>query len=397
LAQRGAARLYGSTSLGWDAFRDEGARDNDRFSLRLSLRAAELAGRDLQLHLRLRQSFLRRGGSADDNERRLRLYAAYLESGARDGVLHLALGRLGAGTLSAAGSLDGLYLGLRHGGMEWGGYLGALPDWSVEGLAQRGARYGLFLQQGRTAAQWSLETVSETLGGEQSRDYVILRSSWRRGSVSLNERAEIDWNRGWRRDRSDAALGLSYLRLGGELRASPSLSFGASFDTRETPLDGDWRSQPDSLFDAAGSLGSSVTARWRPRQGMQLLARFGWRDRENEDRGNTSYALGLGLTPDFDPALRLDLRLAAFDGPAARSFHPDLTLTRRLPAGHELALAAGASFTTPRDLDARRDQWLRAEGRLVLPVRFWLDCQLERDWGDDVRGWRFLSELGRRF
>jgi hypothetical protein len=48
-------------------------------------------------------------------------------------------------------------------------------------------------------------------------------------------------------------------------------------------------------------------------------------------------------------------------------------------------------------LEARRNHWLRADGRLALPARAWLALSIEVDGGDDQRGRHLGAELGRRF
>ena len=392
-------RFGGSVSLGWDGYRDDSAaaRDYDRLSLQLGLRGENLAGRDLRLDLRLRQRTVNRTGASAPDERRLRLHAAALELGASRGRLHLAAGRLGGGRQSGAGALDGLLLGLRLGEAELGGYYGAMPDWSDAGLANRGSRAGFYLSQHMTAAQWSLEAVGERLDGAINREYLIAGSSWQRGAFTLRERLELDWNRGWRRARSVDAVQVSALNAGGDWRPRSDFSLGLRVDSRATPLDGDRRSLPDSLFQEARTMGSSLNLYWRPLRGTRLGARAGWRDRKGAARGTTAWGLDLGLEAPRAPSLHLDLHLSGFDGGTARGLQPSVELRRQFNSGHELGLAGGAYLYTPQDLEPRENRWLRADGRLALPGRAWLALSMETDSGDDLSGRRFGAELGRRF
>jgi len=395
-------RFGGSISLGWDGFRDDGAaeRDYDRLSAQLGLRGENLAGRDLRVELRLRQRTLQRSGgtSADaTSEQRLRLYTAAIELGASRGRWHLAGGRLAGGRQSGAGALDGVLLGLRLGEAELGGYYGAMPDWSDEGIADRGSRGGFYLRQRLAAAQWSLEAVGEQLAGESSREYLIAGSSWQRGALTLRERLELDWNRGWRRARSAEAVQVSAFNAGADWRPRPALSLGLRVDSRVTPLDGELRSVPDSLFQEARSSGSSLNLNWRPLASTRLGARIGWRDRDGAARGTAAWGLDAGIDPPLAPSLHLDLRLSGFDGEAASGLNPSAELRRHFRAGHELGLAGGAYLYTPRELVARRNHWLRADLRLALPARAWLALSIEADGGDDQRGQHLGAELGRRF
>ncbi len=392
-----SGRFSGSLRFAWDAYRDDAAaaRDYDRLSATLGLRGEQLAGRDLRLDLRLRQRTVKRTGAAD--EQRLRLYAAAIEYGASRGRWHLAAGRLGGGRQSGAGALDGLLVGRRLGDAELGGYFGAMPDWNEEGLRDRGTRGGLYLRQRLASAQWSLEAVGERLAGESSRDYLLAGSSWQRGALSLRERLELDWNRGWRGDRAADALQVSALNVGADWRPHADFGLGLRVDSRATPLDGEQRTLPDSLFQEARSQGSSLSLSWRPLPGARLGARAGWRSRAGSARGTASWGLDLGIDAPALPHLHLDLRLSGFDGEAARGLSPSADLRRRFRAGHELGLAAGAYLYTPRDLEARHNRWLRAEGRLALAGRAWLGLSIETDGGDDLSGRRFGAELGRRF
>jgi len=402
LALRG--RFGGSLSLGWEGFRDDGAaaRDYDRLSAQLGLRGENLAGRDLRVELRLRQRTLQRSENATaaaSSEQRLRLYTAAIELGAGRGRWHLAGGRLGGGRQSAAGALDGVLIGLRLGETELGAYYGAMPDWSAEGIADRGDRGGLYLRQRLSAAQWSLEAVSERLDGASSRDYLLAGSSWQRGAWTLRERVELDWNRDWRRERAADALQLSALNAGADWRPRADFGLGLRVDRRTTILDGEQRSLPDSLFQDARSSGSSLNLSWRPAglSSLRLGARGGWRERRGDAQGTTSWGLDLGIDPPALRSLHLDLRVNGFDGEAASGLHPSAELRRRFPAGHELGLAGGAYLYTPQDLEARRNHWLRADLRLALPARSWLALAIEADSGDDQRGRHLGAELGRRF
>lgn len=396
-AQRG--RFGGSISLGWDGFRDDGAaeRDYDRLSAQLGLRGDNLGGRDLRFDLRLRQRNLRRTGAGTSDEQRLRLYAAAFELGANRGRLHLAAGRLGSGRPSGAGALDGVLIGLRWGEAELGGYYGAMPDWRDEGLRDRGSRGGLYLRHRLGTALWSLEAVGERLEGDSSREYLIAGSSWQRGAFALRERLELDWNRGWRGERGLDEFQVSALNASADWRPRPDFGLGLRVDTRATPLDGDQRSLPDSLFQDARTSGSSLNLHWRPLGSARLGARAGWRERDGSDRGTRSWGIDLGLDAPSAPSVHLDLRLSGFDGPAARGLNPSADLRRRFGAGHELGVGGGAYLYTPLGLEARRNHWLRADGRLALPARAWLALSIEVDGGDDQRGQHLGAELGRRF
>ena len=399
-AHRG--RFGGSISLGWDGFRDGGAaeRDYDRLSAQLGLRGENLAGRDLRVELRLRQRTLQRSESATaeaTTEQRLRLYAAAIELGASRGRWHLAGGRLAGGRQSGAGALDGVLVGLRMGEAELGGYYGAMPDWRDEGLRDRGTRGGLYLRHRLGAAQWSLEAVGERLDGDSSREYLIAGSSWQGGAFALRERLELDWNRGWRGERGLDDFQVSTLNASADWRPRPDFGLGLRVDTRATPLDGEQRSLPDSLFQDARTSGSSVNLHWRPLDSARVGARAGWRERDGSDRGTSSWGIDLGLDAPAAPSLHLDLRLSGFDGPAARGLNPSADLRRRFGAGHELGVGGGAYLYTPLGLEARRNHWLRADGRLALPARAWLALSIEVDGGDDQRGRHLGAELGRRF
>ncbi|MCB9513704.1 MAG: hypothetical protein H6694_05240 [Candidatus Latescibacteria bacterium] len=399
-AQGLAARLGGSVKLSWDGYRDDGAasRDYDRASLALGLRGEHLAGRDLRLDLRLRQRWIARDGASAADERRLRLYVAAVELGANTGRVHLALGRLGAGRMAESGALDGGLLGLRFRDVELGGYAGSMPDWADPSLATHGLRGGVYLRQTLEAARWSLEGVSERMDGEISREYLLSSGTWRGGDITLRQRTELDVNRGWRAERAGGqSLALSSLRLSGDWRPSGEFSAGLRFDPRETPLDAELRSLPDSLFEAARSSGTSASARWRPDRQATLSGRAGWRGREGQDRGTLSYGADVLLRPAFAPSLRGGLHLSGFDGPAAAGLSPSADLYRDFPAGHSLGLATGAYLYTPQDLERRSNRWVRVDGRLALPARSWLALELENDSGDDIRGLRFFAELGRRF
>ncbi len=392
----------GSIALSWDHSRDEGngSAGSDRLNARLRLDGSRGGAMPLRFRFRGRALNTRRGMDEwrDSQERRLQIYSCVLESGKEDGATHMALGRLSGGRAGARGALDGLRLDreLRHG-MRLGLFLGGMPDWSEARISSRGARYGIYFGARDENRRLDLELVREDEAGILSREYLALASQWRRGSWTIRHRMTLDWNREWRRERSRAAMTLSEGVLHARFDKGGAFKLGLRINGRESPISGDYRSLPDSLFRAARSRGAQMNVGYRAGRDLNLRLRAGFRHRESGDAETYSYGVGIRRRHILGSALDVDLNLAGFEGSGATGFNPALNLDYPLGRRHELGLGAGAYMYRPAAGEPRSNRWIRLRGHWRLPGAVWLAGEAERDWGEDLTGLRFHLSLGWRF
>ncbi len=392
----------GSIALSWDHSRDEGneGAGSDRLNARLRLDGSRGGTMPLRFRFRGRALNTRRGMDEwrDAQERRLQIYSCVLESGKEDGATRLAIGRLSGGRSGARGGLDGLRLDreVRHG-LRLGLFLGGMPDWSEARISSHGARYGIYFGARDENRRLDMELVREDEAGILSREYLALASQWRRGSWTIRHRMTMDWNRDWRRERSRAALTMSEGVLHARFDKGGAFKLGLRINGRESPISGDYRSLPDSLFRAARSRGAQMNVGYRADRDLNLRLRAGFRHRDSGDAETFSYGVGIRRRHLLGSALDVDLNFAGFESSGTTGLHPALNLDYPLGRRHELGLGAGAYLYRPAAGEPRSNRWIRLRGHWRLPGAVWLAGEAERDWGEDLTGSRFHLSLGWRF
>jgi hypothetical protein len=191
------------------------------------------------------------------NERNDRLYELALRYDPPSDALQFELGRVGIHNFVGVGYLDGGIVRLRvRPRLRVGAFGGRAADYEGFGFASEGSKYGAFVTLspgGRYATggyDIALAFVKENAEGDVSREYVSLESRFGSGSRwSLFQRAELDVNRGWRKELSASSVQLSNVSLSGNLRLSSSSNLFVSYDGRRNFRYFQNRIVPEEVFD----------------------------------------------------------------------------------------------------------------------------------------------------
>ena len=378
---------------------------------------SEISGRPLSFTLRARsrQDIRARSLSArtPQSERNDRLYEAALRYEPTSGTLLLELGRVGIYNFVGVGYLDGASCACAPAArFSSAPSAGARPTTRPSASPARArstvrfvrlAPAGLYVSGGYDVA---LAFVHENAESDVSREYLSLESRFGAGSRwSLFERAELDLNRGWRKELSGSSLQLSNVSLSGTLRLVSSATAFVAYDGRRNYRYYQNRLVPEEVFDdllhqglragvnvfRPGGFGATARRRDEPQGEGPAPSRARHRQRVLVQRRR----------PTLQPVRLEPLGRARRVGLLQRLHRrrPGLGASRAaLRRGpHGRPLLGRSLYRVKPDEQQRTTQWLRLVGRLELGRHFFAVTDLEYDAGDDLQGPRVYLELGSVF
>jgi hypothetical protein len=252
----------------------------------------------------------------------------------------------------------------------------------------------------------ALAFVHENAEGDVSREYVSLESRFGSGSRwSLFERAELDLNRGWRKDVSGSSLQLSNVSLSGNLRLGTTANAFVSYDGRRNFRYYQNRLVPEDVFDDLLHQGLRAGVNvFRP-GGFGATLGAGMSLKEEDPRhpelniaNAYSFNGGVRHANLFGRGLSVGLDASGFSNGYTDGGLVSARIGRRFAAGHLLDLSWGRSlYRIKLDDEQRTTQWLRLVGRVEFTRHFFVVSDLEYDSGDDLQGPRVFFELGSTF
>jgi hypothetical protein len=410
-------KTYGSVAIGYRTFSTSGGPSSNESNGRLSLRLSEIGGRPLELRLRMRARRISRdgyGASVETTQRSDRLYEASLSWEPEDSRFSLQLGRLGAGPFLALGYLDGLLAQFRLSRHLFvGAFGGARPDITDLGFQTAGTKYGGFLRLASNrdgvadAEAFYGEVVlggitEKARNGDISRDYVTLES--RLGSGTrwwLYERAEVDLNRGWRKELTGSTSQVSNAALSASVRMTSSVRATLSYDQRRNYLTYETRPLPEEDFTRYFREGARASIDWQSHSGWSASLGAGLERADDVDQPTNSAYLSLLDANAFGLPWLIGGDGSFYSGGTVEGWVVNLRTSWAFRGGHDLGLTIGGSQTklsgTFGSADPRNNQWARISGTLRLPMRLYLYGEYEYDTGDDLEGNHAVLELGYRF
>jgi hypothetical protein len=240
-----------------------------------------------------------------------------------------------------------------------------------------------------------LLAARESSGGDVSREYFGVDSRLAAGRWWSYGRAELDWNRGWRRDAADGrSIQLSDLSLSLAHRPRGSRSLALHYDLRRNYRTAETRDLPVDALDDFLRQGLRLNLDWGGR-GLGLSLGGGVRFRQDAERN--TYSLSAGVRHSSLRGYSSGLDASAFTNLYTEGVVLGARGSRSFRGGHQASFGYGASLSRVHADGSRRfDQWLRGSGyaRLGRGAFFLLD--LDYGFGDDLRGPRASLELGYR-
>jgi hypothetical protein len=405
------ARARGGIALGYynTVDRTSSQLDFQQRTMRVNLGLSEIGGRPLSLVVRLTSNQDNRaravGPFAPKSESDNRLYEAALRYEARSGRLAIEAGRIGASYFSGIGYLDGGSIRVQAlPRLQLGGFFGRRADVYGLGFDGNGLKYGGFLRVAPSRSSVSrvdalLAFVHEESGGEISREYVSLETRLYAGNrLSFFERAELDWNRGWRAALASSEVQISNLSLSALWRMSSFRTLTLSYDGRRNYRTYVNRQTPAELFDDLLHQGLGANLMLAGAGGARFT--LGGTARLVAGGAPAAYSASIGIAHDRIGSGRASLGLDASG--YRNEFTEGLLLVARMGRrfGRTLSfdLSGGASPYRMRVSATRRiSEWVRLTARGELGHGLYLLGDADYNFGDDARGPRSFVELGYRF
>jgi hypothetical protein len=405
------AAASGSLTLGFRSFSIADGPSSSETGGRLSLRLRDLARRPLELRIRSRGRRIERDGygrSVAESQSIDRLYELSLAYDPPEGRFGFRVGRFATGPFAGMGYLDGALGEIRLGRrFAFGLFGGTRPDLEELGFDSAGSKYGAFFRYAspRDAGPAYAEVVlggatERARGGDVSRDFVSLESRFGSGSRWwVVQRAEIDLNRGWRREATADSSQVSNAALAASLALSRRLRLSLSYDQHRNYLTWETRPLPEEVFSRYFREGGRASLEWTGTRGWGFLLSAGQERARDVDEPTDTAALSLSKGTLFGRPLFLGADYSTYSGGSAEGWVAGLRARWAFRGGHDLGLAFGASEATFPELDLakRTNEWIRLSGSAQLPWRLFAYFEYEVSTGDDLEGDRALLELGYRF
>lgn len=402
-------RVTGTLAVTWDHMDQDPAPglESNLYTLPFRVRVADLGG---EMEIRARGAVRRiqrknYGASTPASEWRNRIQEVALVRRGRDLTWHFAVGRVGGVTTATAGPLDGISFSGRLGsGIRLGAFGGFAPEWGDLGFGTEDQLAGVtFHWNQQTGPTGMLDMIVAGIGrytqGEISREYVTMTTTWRADRrLSLLQAAEVDINRGWRKEGGVAGVTMSSVALTGRYRFGRGVDVNLGYDDRVPVRTWETRSLPDSLFTEAGRVGWRAGLNLRTSGGMGLNLSGTLRDDDQTRATNTSWNVR-AYAPDW-PAARvtLDASVRGFDGTYMSGWAPMLGVSKVTTGGLSLRLEGGYfGYNGKLSDQTRSNTWAKFGLAQDFAVHWSVGGDYRRDWGDDIAGNNWYLEMRYRF
>lgn len=370
-------------------------------TLRLNLRAEELAGGLVGFQLRTRSRYYQSDRENVPTDWNNRIYKASVRVGREEARYQTEFGRLISNKISGVGYLDGATARMRLGtSSQLGLFAGTQPDWQqLEGQASVN-KYGAFYNFSRGKNAHFLDSTVALAGeytdGEVNREYIYLNNRYSSGAFSLYQSAELDINRGWRSERASQSLALTNLFLQGSYRASDRVTYNLGYDNRQSYYTWDLRNQDEAFFESQTRRGFRASVSAKLFRDLRLNAGGGLNTREGEDDTRNWY-LNLYEPDLFRGGWSARGRVNGFRNPYTEGLNPSLQLGKRWGSGHQVWVGYSAyQYDYLRTGETRDNAYIQLEAYLNLGKHWFLSGQYEQNSGDDAEGQHIYIDLGLR-
>jgi hypothetical protein len=214
---------------------------------------------------------------------------------------------------------------------------------------------------------------------------------------TLSHILEVDYNRSWRRERESSTLTISNLYLNARYRPNRALSLGLSYDNRRNYWSFETLSVADSLFDDQLRSGLRGQVNLRLPGAITLFGNYGYRKRTDEPKATNSYAISLTKTGLGLAGSSVNVRYAAFDGPASEGANYGVRFIQYVLGSNSLELGYSEyRYTTAAAPDSRRNKTFEAMTYITIKRHLFLIGSWQSERGDDTRGTGIRGEVGYR-
>jgi hypothetical protein len=403
-------RLVGNISAQYYYWKDlsKTGLDFSQPTIRLNLYGRNLWNRAYNFRIKVRTRYddraRRLNAEVPKTEWRNRIYEFSFSYNDESAFFNYKLGRIISNQFSGVGYIDGLLLQQRlNQNFRTGVFAGTQPDWQYADLQTSIQKYGAYLTylQGNYGAnryESTLALTGEYHSSTVSREYIYLQNNFFiNRKWSLYQSMELDYNRSWRKERTNQTFSLSNLYISGRWEVQSWVSLGLRYDNRKNYQTYQTRTIADSLFDDAlrqglrGNISFILPANYR------LFGNFGVRKIETEKNYTYSYASGISKVNFLMPGMRFFINGTGFSNFFTRGVNYSLTVGKYFRTNLNLDLGFGGyTYKLKADNTSRKNQWGRISATTNIYHRFYINSQYEYNWGDDVHGHQLFLEIGYR-
>ena len=398
--------LSGTIGLQWFQFQDQSDRgaDYQQPALRLNIKGKELFGKHLGFTIRTRTRRVD-SNSQDESNFQNRVYQAAVHYQNPDARLNYSVGRIISSTFSGAGYIDGALLDIKLG-KNWttGAFGGYQPEWKSSDLSTETLKYGAYVHakygdfgngQWASTLGWS----SAYHDSEIDREFLFVQNRFTKGSkFQFYQNAELELNRGWRKERTGKSMELSNLYAFARYQFTPGFRLGFSYDDRQNYYTYELQNQDQQFFDDLARKGLKADFQAKFTKRFHVSGFLGQRQRDNDLDESNFYNLHAYWRPGFLANFSFDLTANAFDNPNSEGDNTELRIGRFFGKGRYSLHVSFADYQYDYLFDgsSRESQWLRLESYALWSARWYTHMQLEQSEGDDLDGLRILFLLGYR-
>jgi len=405
------AELSGSVAMQVHYWNDTNSSNLDftQPTARLNLRAKRLWGSDVTLTIRSTTRHDERSrqynSAVPRSEWRNRIYQLSLGYFSDESSLSFEIGRIISSKLSGVGYIDGLMVQNRFSNqITVGSFAGTQPQWQYSRWQSSLQKYGLFTGYSKgnyrnTRYEATVALAGEYHGSTPSREFCYIQNSLNiSDSWSAFQSAEIDLNRGWKKDRTGKNLSLTNFYFSARHRIIRPISVGISYDVRKNYMTYELRSVADSLFDENLRQGLRGDISFRLPDGYLFVAGFGLQKKSTDSKPTYSYSAGLNKRDFLFPRCLLNLRGAGFTNPLTSGVDLGASFGRYVRQADLISIRLRTyMYSIKRSNIGRSNHSIQLNSQIELISPLYFSGLYEYSTGDDASGHRFVVELGYRF
>ena len=376
-------------------------------TVHLNLRATELAGQHLGLYVRTRGRYDRRSRGystqVPQNEWRNRIYQFYLDYANPDAFVNVKIGRIITNPLSGVGYVDGL---MAHANLsskfKVGALAGTQPEWQYADFQTSIQKYAAFTAYKVGSYQTNyyestLAFTGEYHGMTVSREYFYLNNqlSWRR-FLRIYQSAELDFNRGWRKEKTGQAVNLTNFYYDMAFDIASWMSAGISADRRKNYWTYEYRTIADSLFDVLTRRGIRGQLSFRFAGGHSIGISSGLQKRDTDSQPTYSYTLNYNNSDLLRARWLLNLYTAGFSSALFNGLTSSIRLGKQFGNAFNVSIRYSLSSYQIKNGNSRANSAVQVANFWNISSKMFLNYWYEYAVGDDEQGRRVWVEVGHR-
>ncbi len=377
-------------------------------TFRLDFHARNLWGGNYEFKIKSRTRYTDRAkrynGNVSAVEWRNRLYEVSLNYRVNKNGIGFRMGRIIARSFSGVGYIDGLMLYDRFSNsLEFGAFVGTQPQWQYGNVQTSLQKYGAYIKvkkgnRKNINFESTAALATEYHSSDISREFVHFRNRISKGRIwNLYQNLDLDINRGWRKEKSGQAISVSNVYISANLRPQDWLRLGLNFDNRKRYWTYELQTLDEQLFDNRNRQGLRGTANIRLPYNYNLSSSLGYRSVEKETKSSKSWSFSLRKTSFTSLRLFWGAQYTGFTGRFNDGLRFAINAGRYFGASSMKIEYSQYSYRSFSGNSDRISQWVNISMfvRMSRQIYFSLENQLSS--GDDLKGYRIITEIGYRF